>query len=183
MCNLILIHSPTLFICHRYFAHVHPIFPVVNKSEFLRQYRQQIDKLPSPPLLCAMYGSATRFIECCKAIRNQDLTASRLHAPSSDIWFSQHMSYVKCSFDPSLPIIQSILITMHHYAGSEKKWSDAWLLNSVVNIFPFFFDDHDHDICIALLILTHFFFFFSFIYLFFTIGNTNGTDKISFLKL
>ncbi|CAO3618900.1 unnamed protein product [Cunninghamella blakesleeana] len=114
-----------------YFAHVHPMFPVVDKSEFLRQYRQQVDRLPSPPLLCAMYGSATRFIECCKAIRNQDLTANRLNAPTSDIWFSQHMSYVKCSFDPSLPIIQSILITMHHYAGSEKKWSDAWLLNSV----------------------------------------------------
>ncbi|CAO3627843.1 unnamed protein product [Cunninghamella echinulata] len=114
-----------------YFAYVHPLFPVVNKSEFLQQYRQQVGKLPSPPLLCAMYGTATRFIECCKAIRNQDLITGHVQGHSSEVWFNQHMSYVKCSFDPSLPIIQSILITMHYHAGSEKKWSNAWMLNSV----------------------------------------------------
>ncbi|KAI8088657.1 fungal-specific transcription factor domain-containing protein [Halteromyces radiatus] len=117
-----------------YFAYVFPVFPVINKARFLQEYRHQVSLFPSPPLLCAMYGAAVRYIESCKAFRADDLPLPLIDAAnqrSSESWAQLHMKYVKASRGASLSVVQSLIICMQHRSSTNHQWSKVWLLNSM----------------------------------------------------
>ncbi|ORZ22173.1 fungal-specific transcription factor domain-domain-containing protein [Absidia repens] len=116
-----------------YFTYIYPVIPVVNKAAFLQQYRDQVDVLPSPPLLCAIYSVAMRYTESSIAFGNctkyplLNSTGQR----TSDAWSHKHMDYIKCNQSPTLPAIQSLVISMQYRTSANSRWTDVWLLNSV----------------------------------------------------
>ncbi|CAO3595171.1 unnamed protein product [Absidia cylindrospora] len=116
-----------------YFAYIYPVIPVVNKATFLQQYRDQVDVLPSPPLLCAIYSVAMRYTESCIAFGNctKSPLSNSTGQRTSDAWSHKHMDYIKCNLSPTLPAIQSLVISMQYRSSANSRWTDVWLLNSV----------------------------------------------------
>ncbi|KAI8343183.1 fungal-specific transcription factor domain-containing protein [Chlamydoabsidia padenii] len=115
-----------------YFDHVDHVFPVVNKTTFMQQYRGQMEPLPSPPLLCAIYSASVWYIECHRAFHNgaTPLGVSGQQR-TAEAWSRQHMHYIKQNQLPCLSVIQSLVISIPYRCGANSKWTDVWLLNSM----------------------------------------------------
>ncbi|ORZ17359.1 fungal-specific transcription factor domain-domain-containing protein [Absidia repens] len=117
-----------------YFANVHPILPVINKIEFLKQYRDETATYPSGELLNAMFGAAARFVEC------EYLEPDRIKtAPKDSIWdipmgwsdrfFDQAQDIVsRWTANPTASKIQAIVLIHNHRGNLDSKSSACWLM-------------------------------------------------------
>ncbi|KAG2200532.1 hypothetical protein INT47_012318 [Mucor saturninus] len=118
-----------------YFAYIHPLLPVVNKTSFLEEYRGIQSCFPAGPLLNAMYGAAVRYVENCKKFGD----AERLDEGGKP-WdlpenlaqrlFSTLIVFIKGKYAPCLSSIQAIVIG-HNHSVNFENWSSGWLLNCV----------------------------------------------------
>ncbi|KAI8072949.1 fungal-specific transcription factor domain-containing protein [Gongronella butleri] len=116
-----------------YFANVYPMFPVLDKREFLQQYYDVTNSYPDPALFYCIYGSALHFMDCVAAFKVRPPTQIAIDGSigSSETWFDRHSSYVRKVASPNFAVIQSIVMSMLYHSSLEKKWSNVWLLNSV----------------------------------------------------
>ncbi|KAI8098493.1 fungal-specific transcription factor domain-containing protein, partial [Halteromyces radiatus] len=121
-----------------YFAYIHPGLPVVNKTLFLNQYRDLADDFPSAPLLNAMYGAATRYIETCqlfgdlKAVTDafdEDVSDWQIPEGGSERFFDNLITYVRGRYSPSIAVIQALIIAQNHRASLDAKMTGSWLIN------------------------------------------------------
>ncbi|GAA5810491.1 hypothetical protein MFLAVUS_003913 [Mucor flavus] len=120
-----------------YFANIHPVLPVVNKTRFLQQYRDQADTYPPSDLLNAMFGSAARFVECealiqkTKGNRSADAVWD-VPLGWSDQFFDQAQTIVTTSAaTPTLSKVQSIILIHNHSGNLDSKSSACWLLGGL----------------------------------------------------
>ncbi|KAI8975002.1 fungal-specific transcription factor domain-containing protein [Pilobolus umbonatus] len=116
-----------------YFANVHCILPVINKSRFLQQYRDQSDSYPPAELLNAMFGAAARYVESDalteKSNSNTTNTICDVPAGWSDEFFGQAKNIIlKSSMNPTLSKVQSIILIHNHSGSLDSKSSGCWLL-------------------------------------------------------
>ncbi|KAI8370961.1 fungal-specific transcription factor domain-containing protein [Blakeslea trispora] len=120
-----------------YFANIHPVLPVVNKTRFLKQYRDQADTYPPSDLLNAMLGAAARFVEC-EALLNR----SKSNRPPDAIWdvpvgwsdqfFEQAQTIITNSAaTPTISKVQSIILIHNHSGNLDSKSSACWLLGGL----------------------------------------------------
>ncbi|KAI8339459.1 fungal-specific transcription factor domain-containing protein [Chlamydoabsidia padenii] len=117
-----------------YFTNVHPILPVINKIEFLKQYRDETETYPSGELLNAMFGAAARFVEC------EYLEPDRLKtSPKNSIWdipmgwsdhfFNQAQDIVsRWTVNPTTSKVQAIVLIHNHRGNLDSKSSACWLM-------------------------------------------------------
>ncbi|CAO3590221.1 unnamed protein product [Absidia cylindrospora] len=122
-----------------YFANVHPVLPVVNKTNFLKQYRDQCDSYPPPDLLNAMFGAAARFVECESQYRDHH----QFQPPDmvwdvplgwSDHFFEQSQTFITQSSSlATLSKVQSIILIHNHSGNLDSKSSACWLLGGLVS--------------------------------------------------
>ncbi|KAI8072175.1 fungal-specific transcription factor domain-containing protein [Gilbertella persicaria] len=117
-----------------YFSHIHPILPVIDKTEFLKQYRDRVNTFPSGELLNAMFGAAARFVEC------ESLEPARKRRlPSDAVWdvpvgwsnqFFDQAEYIisKWSTTPTVSMIQAIVLILNHRGDRDSKSSACWQL-------------------------------------------------------
>ncbi|KAI8076755.1 fungal-specific transcription factor domain-containing protein [Halteromyces radiatus] len=120
-----------------YFANVHPVLPVVNKTNFLKQYRDQCDSYPAPDLLNAMFGAAARFVECESQYRDHN----QFQPPDmvwdvplgwSDHFFEQSQAFItQTSTLATLSKVQSIILIHNHSGNLDSKSSACWLLGGL----------------------------------------------------
>ncbi|ORZ06882.1 fungal-specific transcription factor domain-domain-containing protein [Absidia repens] len=120
-----------------YFANVHPVLPVVNKTNFLKQYRDQCDSYPSPDLMNAMFGAAARFVECESQYRDHH----QFQPPDmvwdvplgwSDHFFEQSQTFITQSSSlATLSKVQSIILIHNHSGNLDSKSSACWLLGGL----------------------------------------------------
>ncbi|CAO3624712.1 unnamed protein product [Mucor hiemalis] len=117
-----------------YFSHIHPILPVIDKTEFLKQYRDRIETYPSGELLNAMFGAAARFVEC------ESLEPERKRAlPADAVWdvpvgwsnhFFDQAEYIisKWSNAQTVSNVQAIILILNHRGDRDSKSSACWQL-------------------------------------------------------
>lgn len=117
-----------------YFSHIHPILPVIDKTEFLKQYRDRIETYPSGELLNAMFGAAARFVEC------ESLEPERKRAlPADAVWdvpvgwsnhFFDQAEYIisKWSNAQTVSKVQAIILILNHRGDRDSKSSACWQL-------------------------------------------------------
>ncbi|KAI8095243.1 fungal-specific transcription factor domain-containing protein [Thamnidium elegans] len=120
-----------------YFANIHPVLPVVNKTRFLQQYRDRADTYPPSDLLNAMFGSAARFVECealiqkTKGNRSPDAVWD-VPLGWSDQFFDQAQTIVTTSAaTPTMSKVQSIILIHNHSGNLDSKSSACWLLGGL----------------------------------------------------
>ncbi|KAG1143773.1 hypothetical protein G6F37_010545 [Rhizopus arrhizus] len=113
-----------------YFANIHPILPLIDKTEFIDQYRGRLSTYPSGELLNAMFGAAARFVE------HENLEAKG--KPTSCVSWDVPVGWANGFFDraeyllnamssiPTLSKIQAILLILHHRTDMNVKCSEAW---------------------------------------------------------
>ncbi|KAI7892918.1 fungal-specific transcription factor domain-containing protein [Mucor mucedo] len=120
-----------------YFANVHPVLPVVNKTRFLQQYRDLADTYPPSDLLNAMFGAAARFVECEALIQK-----SKANRPPDAVWdvpvgwsdqfFDQAQTIITTSSaTPTMSKVQSIILIHNHSGNLDSKSSACWLLGGL----------------------------------------------------
>ncbi|KAJ8656709.1 hypothetical protein O0I10_007556 [Lichtheimia ornata] len=121
-----------------YFLNVHPILPVVNKTEFLKQYRDQADTYPSADLLNAMFGAASRYLVC----ESKRQRSKGRYVPPDVSWdvpsqwcyqfFEQASSAVTNSaWSSSISKVQAMLLLHNTSSHINAKESTAWILNGL----------------------------------------------------
>ncbi|ORZ13577.1 fungal-specific transcription factor domain-domain-containing protein, partial [Absidia repens] len=122
-----------------YFAYIHPGLPVVNKTLFLNQYRGLADDYPSAPLLNAMYGAATRYIETCQLFGDEtavteafddDIDGWQIPDGGSERLFDNLIKYVRGRYNPNIATIQALVIAQNHRASMDGKMTGGWLINA-----------------------------------------------------
>ncbi|KAI8641226.1 fungal-specific transcription factor domain-containing protein [Parasitella parasitica] len=120
-----------------YFANIHPVLPVVNKTRFLLQYRDQADTYPPADLLNAMFGAAARFVECEALIQK-----SKSNQPPDVVWdvplgwsdqfFDQAQGIITTSAaTPTISKVQAIILIHNHSGNLDSKSSACWLLGGL----------------------------------------------------
>lgn len=120
-----------------YFANIHPVLPVVNKTRFLQQYRDQADTYPPADLLNAMFGAAARFVECEALIQK-----SKPNRPPDVVWdvplgwsdqfFDQAQTIITTSAaTPTISKVQAIILIHNHSGNLDSKSSACWLLGGL----------------------------------------------------
>jgi hypothetical protein len=120
----------------RYFAYIHPLLPVINKTEFLEEYRGIRSSYPAGYLLNAVYGAAVRYVENCKKFNDLD------SIDDGGVWdfpedFSENLFeiiiiYLKGKYIPRISTVQSIIIA-HNHSANVDNWTSSWLLNCAVS--------------------------------------------------
>ncbi|KAL9560117.1 hypothetical protein MBANPS3_000081 [Mucor bainieri] len=117
-----------------YFSHIHPILPVIDKTEFIKQYRDRVDSYPSGELLNAMFGAAARFVECESVEPERKRTL-----PSDAVWdvpvgwsnkFFDQAEYIisKWPTNPTISNVQAITLILNHRGDRDSKSSACWQL-------------------------------------------------------
>ncbi|KAG1376233.1 hypothetical protein G6F61_007775 [Rhizopus arrhizus] len=116
-----------------YFAYIHPVLPVLNKSLFLKQYRGQIKEYPSAPLLNSIYGAAVRYIDTCRRFGDTlpDCDHIEVKAGWSEKLFENIITYLKVQNTPRISTVQALAIANTHRASLDSKITSGWLLNCV----------------------------------------------------
>ncbi|KAF7727022.1 hypothetical protein EC973_008136 [Apophysomyces ossiformis] len=116
---------------YSYFAYIHPGLPVINKTLFLKQYREEVDGYPSPPLLNAMYGAAVRYIETCQSFGDEILDYKwKIPAGWSESFFDNVMIFFQHQRSPSISSVQALVIFQNHRASIDEKVASGWLINA-----------------------------------------------------
>lgn len=127
------------FKSNSYFSHIHPILPVIDKTEFIKQYRDRVETYPSGELLNAMFGAAARFVECESAEPEK-----KRHLPSDAIWdvpvgwsnkFFDQAEYIisKWPTNPTISNVQAIILILNHRGDRDSKSSACWQLGGFVS--------------------------------------------------
>ncbi|RCH91853.1 Fungal specific transcription factor [Rhizopus azygosporus] len=123
-----------------YFANVHPILPVVDKTEFIDQYRGRMNAFPSGDLLNAMLGTAARFIE------HQKAGYEGQRKLPSDVMLDVPMGWSNSFFDraehlllnwsttPTLSKIQTILLVLNTRPDRNIKSSESWQMGGFAHL-------------------------------------------------
>ncbi|KAI8979718.1 fungal-specific transcription factor domain-containing protein [Mycotypha africana] len=117
-----------------YFANIHPVLPVVNKTRFLQQYRDKADTYPPSDLLNAMFGAAARFVECealTQKSKSNRLPDSVWDVPIgwSDQFFEQAQMIISHSAStPTISKVQATILIHNHSGNLDSKSSACWLL-------------------------------------------------------
>ncbi|KAI7904471.1 fungal-specific transcription factor domain-containing protein [Cokeromyces recurvatus] len=121
-----------------YFANIHPVLPVVNKTSFLKQYRDQADTYPPSDLLNAMFGAAARFVECEALIKKSKPTPPPpdtfwdIPLGWSDQFFEQAETIITTSaVTPTISKVQAIILIHNHSSNLDSKSSACWLLGGL----------------------------------------------------
>ncbi|KAI9485279.1 MAG: fungal-specific transcription factor domain-containing protein [Benjaminiella poitrasii] len=121
-----------------YFANIHPVLPVVNKTRFLQQYRDQADTYPPSDLLNAMFGAAARFVECEALLRKSKTTPPPpdtfwdVPLGWSDQFFEQAQTIISTSAaTPTISKVQAIILIHNHSGNLDSKSSACWLLGGL----------------------------------------------------
>ncbi|KAI8880906.1 hypothetical protein K501DRAFT_190240, partial [Backusella circina FSU 941] len=110
-----------------YFAHIHSLLPVVNKSAFLEEYREIRASLPSVQILRAMYGAAARYVTTLPQYSDAKFPISQNF---SEIMFHRMFKYFNGDYAPDLATVQAIIITNNHYKNT-SSWYNGWLMNTL----------------------------------------------------
>ncbi|RCI07161.1 hypothetical protein CU098_013558 [Rhizopus stolonifer] len=122
-----------------YFANIHPILPVIDKTEFINQYRGRLNSRPSGELLNAMFGAASRFAEhaCSEQETNNKLPSdAQWELPTNwSIQFFDRAEYLISNQNiPTLSKLQAILLVLHHRKDRNLKISEAWQLEGLAQL-------------------------------------------------
>lgn len=97
------------------------------------------DDYPSAPLLNAMYGAATRYIETCRLYGDEttiidalDTEMDNLQIPEggSEKLFDNLLKFVRGHYYPHIATIQALVIAQNHRASMEGKMTGGWLISS-----------------------------------------------------
>ncbi|KAI7882626.1 hypothetical protein K492DRAFT_176123 [Lichtheimia hyalospora FSU 10163] len=119
-----------------YFLNIHPVLPVVDKVEFLRQYRDQADNFPAAELMNAMFGAAARFVEYeTQHSETMVKPEARWDVPSgwSDHFFDQVESFLRNNpGNSSLSTAQAMILLINTTSKMTAKSSASWLMNGLV---------------------------------------------------
>ncbi|KAG2234509.1 hypothetical protein INT48_007322 [Thamnidium elegans] len=117
-----------------YFRYIHSLLPVINKTEFLEEYRGIRPCYPSGAILNAIFGASVRYIDNCKKFGDSDrLDDGRtwdFPEKLSEMLFQNLIIFIKGKYVPSLATIQAIVIA-HNHSANVESWSSGWLLNCV----------------------------------------------------
>lgn len=118
-----------------YFRYIHSLLPVINKTEFLEEYRGIRPCYPSGAILNAIFGASVRYIDNCKKFADSDRLDDGktwdFHEKLSEMLFQNLIIFIKGKYVPSLATIQAIVIA-HNHSANVESWSSGWLLNCVV---------------------------------------------------
>ncbi|KAI8391513.1 fungal-specific transcription factor domain-containing protein [Radiomyces spectabilis] len=120
-----------------YFANIHPVLPVINKTDFLKQYRDQADTYPPADLLNAMFGAAARFMECEDLNRKNKSserpeTAWDVPVGWSDRFFDRAQQIICMpTGTSSIAKVQAIILIHNHSGNLDSKSSACWLLGGM----------------------------------------------------
>ncbi|KAI9244705.1 fungal-specific transcription factor domain-containing protein [Phascolomyces articulosus] len=135
-----------------YFMNVHPLLPVINKGEFLRQYRDQADTYPSAELLNAMFGAAARFIEIESRKQESSNAYPELHcceAPENwHIRFFEQAHAIATINPPrsSVSTVQTTVIIYNTSGNVSSSESEGWLMSgAAIRLAQFFAINRDCD--------------------------------------
>lgn len=110
---------------------------MIDKTEFLKQYRDKSDTYPSGELLNAMLGTAARFVEC------ESLEPRKPTTPLDAVWevpmgwsdrfFDQAETIIsKWSTTPTLSKVQAIILVLNYQANRSSKSSASWQIGGLV---------------------------------------------------
>ncbi|KAK4510601.1 uncharacterized protein ATC70_005032 [Mucor velutinosus] len=117
-----------------YFAYIHPLLPVINKTAFLEEYRGIRATFPAATLLNAIYGASVRYVNNCIKFNDwQRLDNGRewvFPHNFSEKLFQNLIIFVKGRYNPRLSTIQAILIA-HNHSANVESWTSGWLLNCI----------------------------------------------------
>ncbi|KAL7317630.1 hypothetical protein PS15m_003962 [Mucor circinelloides] len=117
-----------------YFAYIHPLLPVINKTAFLEEYRGIRATFPAATLLNAIYGASVRYVSNCVKFNDwQRLDNGRewvFPHNFSEKLFQNLIIFVKGKYNPRLSTIQAILIA-HNHSANVESWTSGWLLNCI----------------------------------------------------
>ncbi|GAA5805450.1 hypothetical protein HPULCUR_010966 [Helicostylum pulchrum] len=117
-----------------YFRYIHSLLPVINKTEFLEEYRGIRPCYPSGAILNAIFGASVRYIDNCKKFADSDRLDDGktwdFHEKLSEMLFQNLIIFIKGKYVPSLATIQAIVIA-HNHSANVESWSSGWLLNCV----------------------------------------------------
>ncbi|KAI7899467.1 fungal-specific transcription factor domain-containing protein [Cokeromyces recurvatus] len=118
-----------------YFAYIHPLLPIVNKKEFLEEYRGIRVTFPAGPILNAIYGASIRYIENCQKFNGTESLDNGypwdLPKNSVDKLFKNLFSFLKLKYVPRLSSIQAAIITHSYYANVDSL-TKGWLFNCII---------------------------------------------------
>ncbi|KAI7855785.1 fungal-specific transcription factor domain-containing protein [Circinella umbellata] len=117
-----------------YFANIHPILPVIDKREFLEQYRDKCASYPGGDLINAMFGAAARFVET-ESLDSERKTKVPLDAQWdlpvgwSDHFFDQAQKIISNGLlgPATISTIQAIVLIQNQRATVDTKSSTCWL--------------------------------------------------------
>ncbi|KAI9310661.1 fungal-specific transcription factor domain-containing protein [Dichotomocladium elegans] len=119
-----------------YFANVHPVLPVIDKREFLRQYRDHLPVYPQPVLLLAMFGAAARFAELeshdPQKLQGPSYNYSHLDVPTgwSDQFFEKALKYILDEVNqPTLGKMQALALIQNQRTNIDSQSSAAFLMS------------------------------------------------------
>ncbi|KAI9243404.1 fungal-specific transcription factor domain-containing protein [Phascolomyces articulosus] len=117
-----------------YFANIHPILPVIDKREFLEQYRDKCATYPGGDLINAMFGAAARFVETesLDPERKQRIPLDAqwdLPIGWSDHFFDQAQKIISDGLlgPATISTIQAIVLIQNQRATIDTKSSTCWL--------------------------------------------------------
>ncbi|KAI9488053.1 fungal-specific transcription factor domain-containing protein [Zychaea mexicana] len=117
-----------------YFANIHPILPVIDKQEFLEQYRDQCSSYPTGDLINAMFGAAARFVETesLDQERRQRVPLDAqwdLPIGWSDHFFDQAQKIISDGIlgPATISTVQAIVLIQNQRATVDTKSSTCWL--------------------------------------------------------
>ncbi|KAI9319256.1 fungal-specific transcription factor domain-containing protein [Dichotomocladium elegans] len=119
-----------------YFLNIHPLLPIINKTEFLRQYRDQANSYPPIILLNTMFGAAARFIavESMKHQQHDRFVPPDLAWDGAREWanrfFDQAFGYMSStSCGSSISKVQAIILIHNTNSNISNQEATAWNLN------------------------------------------------------
>ncbi|KAG1645693.1 hypothetical protein G6F44_001574 [Rhizopus delemar] len=115
-----------------YFANVHPLIPVINKTAFLQEYRRIRPQFPFGPLLLSMYLAALAYIETYQKVGDaESLNNNEPWNIPEDLAGQLNSRFLKYNFQryiPTLSMIQSAIIAQIRPYNFDR-WTTGWLLS------------------------------------------------------
>ncbi|KAG2221686.1 hypothetical protein INT45_002724 [Circinella minor] len=134
-----------------YFMNVHPLLPVINKTEFLRQYRDQADTYPSAELLNAMFGAAARFLEVGSQKKKSTAGFPDLQWEAPANWHIRffEQSHALVTVNPpksSVSTVQTSIIIYNTSGNVSSSESEGWIMSgTAIRLAQFFALNRDCD--------------------------------------
>ena len=123
---------------YRYFANVHPLIPVIDKTAFLQEYRRIRPQFPFGALLISMYLAALAYIETYQRMGDaESLNNNEPWNIPEDLAGQLDSRFQKYCFQrylPTLSMIQAATIAQIRPYNFDR-WTTGWILSfSVSNL-------------------------------------------------